>query len=131
MIDVFSRLSDDGRGAMIEFEEDGQTLTRKVLDAAELSIFITPLGRLRAAMADKIPRELDARPVFTDVMRTTVFHVNREHRLSREFFVAVRHEGFGWLAFMLNQNAGEILAGLLVKQASEIAPKIIKPPGHI
>lgn len=131
MIDAFSRLSDDRLKVMVEFEEDGQPITQKVMDAAELSIFITQLGRLRAQMADEVPRTLDRTPVFRDVTRNALFHINREHVLSKEFFMAVRHDGFGWLAFMLNQNAGEVLAALLAKQASEIAPKIIKPPGII
>jgi hypothetical protein len=45
-IEVFSALSKDGTRALIQFEEDGKTITEKIMGPEELGIFITQLGRL-------------------------------------------------------------------------------------
>lgn len=128
-IEVFSALSTDGTRALIQFEEDGKTITEKVMGTEELGVFITQLGRLRASMAEKVPRKLDPQPVFRDVTRLAAFHVDREHAVSREFFIALRHEGYGWLAFTFNQEQGQKLTALAIGQVTAMSPTspIIQP----
>lgn len=123
MSDLMAALNADKSLALIEVEDDdGKVIMQKVLTPAELSVHITELSRLRRAMADPIPRKLDPNPVFTDVTRNAVFHVDRQHALTKEFFVAARHPGYGWLAFTLEAPAGYLLSQMIFKQAKAISP---------
>jgi hypothetical protein len=72
-------------------------------------------------------RKLEPNPVFRNVTRDAVFHVNRPHAVSREIFIAARHDGFGWLAFTLSNESALILANLILREAQVNTPKIIKP----
>ena len=110
---------------------DGETIAQKILDADELSTLIKNLGKLRADMVPEVPKRLDKNPVFTDVTRGTVFHIDRPHAVSAEFFIAARHPGYGWLAFAMKEGPGMVIAGMIAKQVEGMKGKIVKPKGGL
>lgn len=117
--------------AAISTVVDGEIVAQKVLDADELSTLIKNLAKLRADMVPEVPKRLDKNPVFTDVTRGTVFHIDRPHAVSAEFFIAARHPGFGWCAFAMKAEAGAVLAQMILKQVDGMQGKIVKPKGGV
>ena len=112
---------------MFEVEDNGKVIASKFMKADEIDILIQTLGNLRAKMLPIVTRKLEQNPVFTNVTQEAVFHVNREHVVSKTFFIAARHSGFGWLAFTLSNDYGALLANLINAQIEANTPKIIKP----
>lgn len=98
-----------------------------ILDVPALDIMISNLGKLRSQMSEPIVKRLDPNPVFSDVTREPVFHVNRQHVVSKEIIVAARHEGFGWLAFVVSNAAAIALSDMIRNQANAGKPSIIIP----
>lgn len=130
-VDYIPSISQDAMMVCLETKIDGETVAMKIFDADDLSTLIRNLGKLRAEMGQKVNRKLEMNPVFSDVTREAIFHVNRQHRVGKEFFIAARHEGFGWLAFALDAATGAVLAQMIFKQAEEMQGKIIKPKGGL
>lgn len=131
-IEVFAARSLDGLCALIQFEEGGKIITEKVMNADELGDYIRSLAKLRATLVDQVPRKLDsATPIFDDVTREGVFHVDRQHKVGKEFFIACRHEGYGWLAFTFTAESGEILVNLINRQIEGMRPIIQQPKNGI
>lgn len=127
-VDYIPSISQDATKVAIATVVDGEVIAQRVLDADELSTFIKGLSKLRADMVPEIPKRLDKTPVFTDVTRGTVFHIDRPHAVSSEFFIAARHPGYGWLAFAMKAEPGLIIANMILKQTEGMQGKIIKPP---
>lgn len=127
MADIGTSLSHDRRQMKIDIIDGDKELAAVVLDAEQVAVLLTQLGRARAEMDPGVPRKLDPNPVFRDVTREAVFHVDRQHVVGKEFFLAARHPGFGWLAFTLNAEAGFLLSNLINRQVEAITPKIIRP----
>ena len=98
-----------------------------ILDAASVDTMIANLGRLRAQMPPPIIKSLDKNPVFANVTRKPVFHVDRENVVSKEIILAARHEGFGWLAFIVPNDAAILLSNMIKGQANSGKPSIILP----
>jgi hypothetical protein len=129
--DIFASLSTARDIARLEITEGDEVLAFIDADAAMLSTMITTLGRLRAAMSNPVTMRLEINPVFGDVTRPGIFHVDRQHKVGKEFFIAARHAGFGWLAFTLDAKNGAALAQSIASQVMQIGPKIIPPKGII
>lgn len=127
MGDITTAISTDKRLLQIHISTDDAKEASIVLTVPEAETLITQLGRVRAEMEPPVLRKLEGAPVFRDVTRETVFHVNREHVVAKEFFIAARHPGFGWLAFTLGPETGLLLSSLINRQVEAITPKIIKP----
>lgn len=128
MADISSGLSHDKRRMQIAIEgEDGKPIAAIVLEAHEVETLLLQLGRTRAEMEPPVIPKPDPNPIFRDVTRDAVFHVDRQHVVGKEFFLAARHPGFGWLAFTMNAEHGLLLSGLINRQVQAITPKIIKP----
>lgn len=128
MADIGTYLSDDKKLMRIYIaDDDGKELATVIIDAEQAETLLTQFGRVRAEMQPPVIPKPEVNPIFRDVTREAVFHVNRPHALSDEFFFAVRHPGFGWLAFALKENQGKLLAALIKKEADATIPKIIKP----
>lgn len=131
MADITTGLSLDKTLLQIHVKgEDGREAAI-VLSVPEVETLITQIGRVRAEMEPPVIKKVDATPIFRDVTRETVFHVNREHVMAKEFFIAARHPGFGWLAFTLGPETGILLSNLILRQVEAITPKIIKPPSGL
>lgn len=126
--DVFVQMHDSGEKLRLSVAVMGMECA-KVLDATDVSLLLKELGRHRAEMLPPISKKLDPSPVFRDVTRETTFHVDRPNVVSKEFFIAVLHPGFGWLAFPMNEQTGTALAALIMRQVDAMKPKIIKPDG--
>lgn len=131
MADITTGLSTDKRLLQVHISAEDGKEAAIILSVPEVETLITQLGRVRAEMDPPVLRKLEGAPVFRDVTRETVFHVNREHVVAKEFFVAARHEGFGWLAFTLGPETGILLSNLILRQVEAITPKIIKPPSGL
>jgi hypothetical protein len=129
--DFAATLSDDRKTARLEIMGDGQALALVDCDSEMLSACIRQMGRLRADMLPSLPRKLDPNPVFIDVTREAIVHVDRQHKVAKEFFVAFRHEGFGWLAFTLSAESGEVLMNLINRQVEGMRPIITPKKGII
>jgi hypothetical protein len=130
-VDFIPSLSGDAMLVCIDTMIGGDIVASKIMEAEELSTFIKNLGKLRADMAQEVNRKLEQNPVFTDVTRGAIFHVNRQHKIGKEFFIAARHEGFGWLAFSLGAGTGSVLAAMILKQIDDMQGNIIKPKGGL
>lgn len=128
MKDVQFALSNDKTKAAIYV---GEILAENddpvILDAASLDTMIANLGKLRSEMTPPFIKSLDPNPVFSNVTRQPMFHINRQHVLSKEIILAARHEGFGWLAFIVSNEAANTLADMVKHQANAGKPKIIIP----
>lgn len=132
MADIQCAVSTDKQYVKIVLvDDDGSDIGEHLMAAADLDTFIQEIGRIRATMTPPVTRTLDPNPAFTNVTREPVFHVNRQHILSKEFFIAARHPGFGWLAFVLEAEAGKALAGLMQRQIDAGSPKIIIGSGLV
>ena len=130
--DFVASLSQDRKTARLEIMLEGKPLGMIDCDSESLSALIRQIGKLRADMLPPFPRTLEPNPVFSDVTRGAVLHVDRQHKVSKEFFIACRHEGFGWIAFTMNAENGEILANLINRQVDAMRPVITpKKPGII
>ena len=127
-VDFIPSISQDATVVLIETKIDGETVAAKVMDADDLSTLIKNLSKLRADMFPEVPKRLEKNPVFTDVTRGTIFHIDRPHAVSAEFFIAARHPGYGWLAFAMKAEPGLIIANMILKQTEGMKGKIIKPP---
>ena len=128
MADIASALSLDKRQMQIAIiDDDGKELAAVVIDAHQAEVLLTQLGRTREQMEPEVNRDLDKLPVFRNVTREAMFHVNRQHVVGKEFFLAARHPGFGWLAFTMGAEHGLLLSNLINRQVEAITPKIIKP----
>lgn len=128
MADISSGLSHDKRRMQIAIDgDDGKPIASMVLEAHEVETLLLQLGRTRAEMEPPVIPKPDPNPVFRDVTRDAVFHVDRQHVVGKEFFIAARHPGFGWLAFTLTAENGLLLSGLINRQVEAITPKIIRP----
>lgn len=127
LADIATALSTDKKHMAITVISDAGLEATIVLSAEEAETVITQIGRVRAEMEPPVIRKVEGSPVFRDVTRETVFHVNREHVMAKEFFIAARHPGFGWLAFTLVPETGLLLSNLINRQVEAITPKIIKP----
>lgn len=132
MADIQCSVSTNKKFAkIILVDEAGADIGEYVATAHDLDIFIQELGRIRASMVPEVNRVLEVNPVFKNVTRETIFHVHRQHMLGKELFLAVRHPGFGWLAFTMDPSHATALAALLKGQVDAISPKIVKPSGVI
>lgn len=127
MADITTGLSTDKRLLQVHISAEDGKEAAIILSVPEVETLITQLGRVRAEMEPPVIKKVDATPIFRDVTRETVFHVNREHVMAKEFFIAARHPGFGWLAFTLGPETGLLLSSLINRQVEAITPKIIKP----
>lgn len=130
-VDYIPSISRDATQVAIATVVDGEIIAQKLLDADELSTLIKNLARLRADMVPEIPKRLEPNPQFTDVTRGTVFHIDRPHAVSAEFFIAARHPGYGWLAFAMKAEPGVIIANMILKQTEGMKGKIVKPKGGL
>lgn len=131
MADIGTALSLDKRHLQIYISDDTGASMAVVLTAEEAETLLMQFGRVRAEMDPPVVRKIEGSPVFRDVTREAVFHVDRQHVVGKEFFIAARHEGFGWLAFALTAETGFLLSNLILRQVEAITPKIIKPPSGL
>ena len=127
MADIGTALSDDKRLMRIHVVNDAGVESAIIVDAAEAETLLMQFARVRAEMDPPVIPKPEPNPVFRDVTRNAVFHVDRQHVVGKEFFIAARHPGYGWLAFTLTAEHGVILSNLINRQVEAITPKIIKP----
>lgn len=129
MKNIYGAMSDDGRIARVTIQDAGASKADIDLTADELGMAIRGLSNVRAAMADKVPRRLDpGAPVFSDVTRAPFFVVGRQHQVSKEVYLALRHEGFGWLAFTFEEMPGAQLVLSMSETIAGMRPRIAVPP---
>lgn len=119
---------------LLELEDESLEKTAcMVADADTLDTIIRELGKVRANMVPVHNRNLDPKPLFRNVSRGTVIHVDKPHTVSREVFLAVLHPGFGWLAFPMALNVAQELAVAIARITAEAhgqkPPPLIGPDG--
>ena len=119
---------------LLELDDDVLDLTaRMVLDAEALDTVIQELGKVRANMVPAHNRNLDPKPLFRNVSRGTVIHVDKPHAVSREVFLAALHPGFGWLAFPMGLDVAQALAVAIARITAEARgqtpPPLLGPNG--
>jgi hypothetical protein len=132
MADISAAISLDKTLLSVAIHDDeGNVVADHVMDAAQIDIFMAELGKRRAEMTPTIPRKLDPNPVFKNVIRNPVFHIDREHAVSKEIIVAARHDGFGWLGFIVPMDEAALLTLRIAEQVRHNAPKLIVPKGRI
>ncbi|MGH2619569.1 MAG: hypothetical protein ACRDHG_03210 [Anaerolineales bacterium] len=75
------------------------------LDADQLSTFLHEAGNRRAQMADEVPKKIDGTPVFKNVVERPRIMAGVTQRVAgKAMYLALRHPGFGWLAFILGPH---------------------------
>lgn len=89
-----------------------------VIDAAHLDEMLGQLGKLRASMAEAVPREIQpGQPLMmcTDpIWRTNL----SPHATIRGVLLFLRHVGFGWLPFLLPPNEAVSIGKWLVENGT-------------
>lgn len=132
MKNPYAAMSDDGRIARIGIEEDGKTLAYVDCSADELLTAIQGLARVRAKMADAFPRKLEPGGlIFQDVTRLPPYVIGRQHVTAKEVYIALRHEGYGWLAFTFEEEPAAALVLGMSQNIATMRPRILKPPGIV
>lgn len=119
---------------LLELEDDILEKTAcMVADADTLDTVIQELGKVRANMVPVHNRNLDPKPLFRNVSRGTVIHVDKPHAVSREVFLAALHPGFGWLAFPMGLDVAQSLAVAIARITAEARgqtpPPLLGPNG--
>ena len=105
-----------------------------VLSTYELDNVILNLARARAGMQPEIPRTLDPRPIFKNVVSGAMFHVSpgaSGPQAKVDVVLAVAHPGMGWIAFPIPPAEAMKLAeaiGLMAMKVSQRAP-LVGPDG--
>lgn len=102
------------------------------LDAPALSQLLLNLGASRAKMGDRVPRRIDGRPNFRDVTRHPSSMIGTfQGILGPEVYLALRHEGFGWLAFSLSVDEVSEIVAIFAQTVSDMPrPKGLVLPGR-
>lgn len=97
--------------AILQIEQDMEPLAHVMLPPPELSNLIEKLGKTRAAMPDQIPPELSpgSRLPF---INSPAWHVEQR---GAELLVAIRHPGYGWLAFTMPENEADKFSSAVSK----------------
>lgn len=98
------------------------------LDAQDVEKFIEAFGAIRAGMSDAVPEKLDPMPRLptTEHPHWHVYDPRPEGHL-----LAIRHPGFGWLGFLLAEDAATALAGWLLRPLAEPLKVDASPGAHI
>lgn len=105
----------------IELIEGDQPIAHITLELPEFSTLLRNLGQLRTKFAEPVPRSLEPRARM-DVNDLTAYSVisgpSEEGRV-----LAVRHPGYGWLAFAIPERGCSRISADLVRQAARPAQK--------
>jgi hypothetical protein len=122
MKDIQAGLHPDGLMVRIgigDIEPDTETMKGKVkelasidIDTAQLETFLLNLGATRKQMRPKVPDRLEpGRPIFKDSSFHPKVMVGQTQLVEgKGIYMALRHAGYGWLAFALNtKEAAEIV----------------------
>jgi hypothetical protein len=131
--DVVTALEAGNKRMALQLETE-DTVLQKVMEADEVELALLALGRVRAVMEPAVPKAIEGRPVFRDVTREASVYVGRENHVSRELFVAMRHEGYGWLAFTFPKEGAQALVEALLGHIMGMSGGPLttpKPPGII
>lgn len=109
----------DAQSVALEIVQDGTALAHAILDAPALDQVISALGAARAGLKDIVPPKLDPVPRLQATLHPNwwVFDPMPEGRT-----LALRHPGYGWLAFVLAPNRANEIAEWL-KWADKSDPK--------
>lgn len=105
-----------------------------ILSTYELDTVILNLAKARAKMKPEIPRTLDPRPVFKNVVGGAMFHISpgaSGPQAKVDVVLAVSHPGMGWIAFPMPAAEAMKLAehiGLMALKVSQRAP-LVGPDG--
>jgi hypothetical protein len=105
-----------------------------VLSTYELDTVILNLAKARAKMKPEIPRTLDPRPVFKNVVSGAMFHISpgaSGPQAKVDVVIAVAHPGMGWIAFPMPVADALKLSeaiGLMALKVSQRAP-LVGPDG--
>lgn len=129
MKNIYAAMSPNGDIARISIEDTSENPAFIDMTADELLTVIQSLRNVRAAMADKFPRKIEpgAAPIFRDVTRNGPFIMGREHVTAREVYIAFRHEGYGWLAFTMEEDPAAAMVLGMSQNIATMRPRILKP----
>lgn len=130
MKDIFGSLHPNRQIARVTIEDAGETFID--MDAGQLTALIMGLARIRSEMADKVPPrpDLEGGIIFRDVSPNPTVIVGKQQLVSKELYLGIRHEGYGWLCFTFAEEPGRRIAVDMAK-CIQTMPKIIKPPGIV
>ena len=105
------RLEQLGEHIGIAAEKDGEVQWSNAFTAEELDGLIEQLGRFRAALPEAVNPQIDAN---ARVPTTAHPPIAMRDQGEEGFEILIRHPGFGWLSFLLSDQACEaIAAGML------------------
>jgi hypothetical protein len=102
------RLEGDG----LRFEiDDGKHRVSAMATTGEVENLISTLANLRAKLSPPVPRTVPDTPIsgLFDPIVAFVKHAPSEERRPIMF----RHDGYGWLSFLLTSKSAKSLAGYL------------------
>lgn len=101
-------------GDYIEFSisRSGDIVWKRAFDASEMDDLIAMMGRFRGALPEQVNEELDANARVEAVPSPSIVV---RHLPEGACEVICRHTRFGWLAFLLDDNARNTLASVLLE----------------
>lgn len=135
MKNIYAAMSDDGRIARIGIEEDVSVvkvagkvqLAHVDIDAGQLSTLISEMAKVRAKMAEKFAMPDPGGIIFRDTTRKARYIIGREHVTAREVYAAFLHEGYGWLAFTMEEEPAAAFVLMMSQNIATMKPRIIRP----
>lgn len=133
MKDIYGALHPSRETARVTIKNEDGSETHIDMHADSLTNVIKSLARIRAAMADTFPRnpQQEGGIVFEDLTIQPGFIIGKQVPWSQEFYFAVRHDGYGWMAFTFNMDDGAKMIGGIATCCKDMAPSILKPPPNL
>jgi hypothetical protein len=103
----------DRQAVLLELMDDGETVAQMVMDGATTETLAHDLAKCRARLVETVPQELDP-GARVDAVGSPAWGVQGRHSGPADtLLLALRHPGFGWLAFVLERERARAMAKAL------------------
>lgn len=114
----------DRRRALIQMSADGKPLAHMIFDGAALEAQIRDLALFRSNILEPVPEDLDP-DTDIEVQRSPAWRIPDVHSgPKQDVMLALRHTGFGWLAFMLEPDRARALGEALIANADGVTDNL-------
>lgn len=107
------RLNHLGEHIGISVEKDGQVQWSNAFSAEEMDDIIEQMGRFRAVLPEAVNPQIDANARIPTTERPAI--AMRDHG-AEGFELMIRHPGFGWLSFLLRDEACKVIAAAMLNR---------------
>jgi hypothetical protein len=99
---------------VLQFEENEKPLAHMTFFAADAEGLIQNLGSARAKLAEKVTPELEPGSRIAVMPNAPAWRITNTHGVQNTTLLALRHEGFGWVGFLLEPERALAIAKALM-----------------